>query len=387
MFDGSKIMYGLDDLTIVPALKTKTIHRGDASVVRSNGKLPIFVAPMPSIINDKNYTTFEEAGFNTIIPRTVDISIRLALMYKTFVAVGLNEFKTFFVDEKTSIANNDKEFYICIDIANGHMEYMENLIIEAKLKYRNNLILMAGSIANAALYPNFARIGVNYIRVGIGGGSICTTSVLSGVHATLPYILNGIQLYKDEVKNMYKEIHSQARIEDNDNIEDNEVLEHIRELARNRRRGKAEEKKTYFPEELYTIPKVVVDGGINTYAKINKLLALGADYVMLGGMLAKTDEACGETKYINGIKHRVYYGMSTVKAQLEYGTKQEDIRLEEGIEKLIPIEYSLEQFVNNYSFYLREAMSLTNCDSLDKFNPANVNLCLISNNAFSEFNK
>lgn len=371
-----KIMYGLDDIVILPSNSTKIVHRGDISIKNESNKYPIFVSPMPSIINEHNYKTFSDAGLNVIIPRTVDISIRLNLINNIFVAMGLDEFKEYFLSETNSLSNNDEKFYVCIDIANGHMEYLHNLLLEAKLKYRNNLVLMAGSVADGSLYNKFANIGIDYIRVGIGGGSICTTSVLSGCHVTLPYILSSMIKYKKEAESKYRAIHNEESIDnDIDEIE-------IPDDRRNRR--KAVNKENKYLRELFTVPKIIVDGGINTFAKINKLLALGADYVMLGNMLAQTEEACADTIIKDNNKYHVYYGMSTKRAQIEYNRKE--LKIEEGIERLVPIKYTLKEFIDFFSFYLREAMSLTNCEHLYQFNPDNVNLMLITQNGFNEFN-
>lgn len=370
-----KIMYGLDDIVIIPSSSTKIVHRGDISIRNEFNKYPIFVSPMPSIINEHNYKIFSDAGLNIIIPRTVDINIRLNLINNIFVAMGLDEFKEYFLSETNSLPNNDKKFYVCIDIANGHMEYLHNLLLEAKLKYRKNLVLMAGSVADSSLYNKFANIGVDYIRVGIGGGSICTTSVLSGCHVTLPYILSSMVKNKKDAESRYRSIHNNEAV--NDDLEELEIPENHRV----RRQGNNENK---YLKELFTVPKIVVDGGINTFAKINKLLALGADYIMLGNMLAQTEEACADTIVKDNNKYHVYYGMSTKRAQIEYNRKE--LKIEEGIEKLVPIKYTLKEFIDFFSFYLREAMSLTNCECLSQFNSDNINLMLITQNGFNEFN-
>lgn len=385
MIDFNKIMYGLDDLCIMPSITTKTTHRSEASVTNEDGKLPIFVSPMSSIINEVNYTKFNDAGLNVIIPRTVPIEKRIALMTTVFVALSINEFKSLFLSDKSVSADDSKKFYVCIDVANGHMEYLHNLIFEAKNKYRKSLVIMAGSVARGELYKEFAKIGVDYIRIGIGGGSICTTSVLSGCHVTLPQILFDMLSYKKHVEDNYKTIHNTLRdTNSSEGFNLDQAITAITGTTRSTQQRKQKERGIV--DELYTVPKIIADGGIDSYAKINKLLALGADYVMLGNMLAKTEEACGEVVDINNKKYHTYYGMSTQKAQKEYGIKDEDLRLPEGIEIKVPIEYTLDEFIENFKFYLREAMSLTDCRSLSDFNPNKIELRIISESAFRNFN-
>lgn len=378
MIKNDIFMYGLNDLSIIPASVTSTIHRNDASVVNSDDMLPIFTAPMPSVVDDTNYGEFIKNKINVVIPRTVSFDKRMSLMYDVFVAVSLEEFNYLFIDERSSVENNDRQMYICIDIANGHMGYMHSMMMEAKLKYRKNLVLMAGSVANPAIYKSFAEIGVDYIRVGIGGGSICTTSVLSGVHVTLPYILSKMVPQKEEMEQLVKRYRNDQSAHAEDIIEEIEAM-----VLQLKKEDKKDKNKKH---ELMTVPKIIVDGGIDSFAKINKLLALGADYVMLGGMLAKCKESAAKTINIDGEDYHEYYGMSTVKAQLEYGIKKENLRLPEGIEKRVKVEYTLKEFTNMFSFYLREAMSLTDCKNLNDFGPKKVTIGIISNNAFSEFN-
>jgi hypothetical protein len=144
--------------------------------------------------------------------------------------------------------------------------------------------------------------------------------------------------------------------------------------------------------EIIKWPKIVADGGFNTFGDIIKALALGADYVMCGKIFAKTIEACGEiktqirpmnydvlkdgpfnewirTQDISGIKllecYREYYGMSTKRAQIEFG--KEGVKTEEGIASVIRIEYSLKDWTQRFTDYLRSAMSYTNAKNLNRF--------------------
>lgn len=381
------IMYDWDDLSMIPAHKTKIRHRADCVVNNSDGMLPLFASPMSSVISIDNYKKFLSNGINVVIPRTEPLDKRLSLINDVFVAFGLEEFERTFVNSKTRIADMDKQMYVCIDIAFGHMEYLSNVIMIAKDYYKKNLVIMAGNVTSPEAYERLGYAGVNYVRVGIGGGSVCTTSVLSGVHVTIPSILprlydskRSLELQKKEQNNNPDEAIGNYQ----DIIMDGMRIRIPDEVAYMYKQEKDANSSSIDGARNLEVPKIIVDGGFNSYAKINKALAMGADYVMLGGMLAMTEEACGDIVDNNEGRFHVYYGMSTERAQIEYNGKA--TRKEEGITKLVPIKYSVKTFVDEFKFYLREAMSMTNSSNLDEFSPNNIMFRIISNSAFNAFN-
>lgn len=326
-------LFTLDDIILIPAVFSKIKHRSQCSpYVRERSllpgigsKLPLFTAPMSCVINDKNYTTFITNGINTVIPRNIDINIRLKLAKNTFVALGLEEFKTL-------IDNNDSlpyKMFILIDIANGHMEQLYILSKLAKEKYGDNLVLMVGNIANPQTYLEYSAIGVDFVRVGIGTGNVCTTSANGGIHYPMGSLLEDIANYKILAQQNFK----------TKNIK---------------------------------FASIVADGGFNNFDQINKALALGADFVMLGKIFAKAEEACGEIidfpnfdEEETSSRYREYYGMSTKRAQVEFGKKGN--KTAEGISTLVQIDYTIAGWIDNFKHYLQSAMSYTDCVTLDEF--------------------
>mgnify|MGYP003423540681 CR=1 FL=1 len=338
-------LFTLDDIVLIPAVFSQIKHRSQCSpYVREHSllpgtgsKLPLFTAPMSCVINDKNYATFKNNGINTIIPRNIHINTRLKLAKDTFVALGLEEFKTL-IDNNNSLPY---KMFILIDVANGHMEQLYVLSKLAKEKYGDSLVIMVGNIANPETYIAYSMIGVDYVRCGIGTSPVCTTSANSGVHYPMGSLLEDIR-----------------------------------------------EKKLYYGNKDIKFAKIVADGGFSNFDQINKALALGADFVMLGKIFAKTQEACGtiystiypssselpfeewiKDKNIKVIKYyecfRYYYGMSTKKAQIEFG--KEGNKTAEGVEIKVPIEYTISGWVDNFKHYLQSAMSYTDCVTLDEF--------------------
>ena len=167
------MLYGLNDISIIPARITNINHRAECNPYNFDGMLPLFTAPMNSIVNETNYKVFLNNKINTIIPRGVDYKVRVELATKTFVAMGLTEFESFINDLKSKLTNPEDVYYVCIDIANGHMKRLIDLCAEAKSQFGGQLLLMAGNIANPETYLDYAKAGIDFIRLGIGGGSAC----------------------------------------------------------------------------------------------------------------------------------------------------------------------------------------------------------------------
>lgn len=331
-------LYSLNDLTIVPAAISNISSRSECGVFLDDGTLPLFNAPMSSVIDDKNYQIFMDNKINVIIPRNIEFKTRLELMTKTFVAVGLEELNILIDASKINIVNPDyvkQRKYICVDIANGHMKKLYDMCKVLKDAYGDNMVIMTGNIANVQTYSyicdHYEGV-IDYIRLGIGGGSRCTTSSNGGIHYPIGSLIE----------------------------------------------------ECYTIKRMYTqCPYIVADGGFKNFDQIIKALALGADYVMLGNIFARTEEACGETnmtyliekwpegkRYVDKygkeyVRLRDYYGMSTKRAQKEF--RSEKLKTAEGIEKPVPVSYTLPQWVDNFESYLKSAMSYTDFKDIYDF--------------------
>lgn len=354
--------YGLDDICITPARISTIDHRSECNPYNFDSMLPLFTAPMNSVINEYNYEEFLNNKINTIIPRGVDYSKRWELSTKTFVALSLKEFKTFIEDYRKIHDLSDEIRYVCIDIANGHMKSLIDLCKSAKEIFGGKLLLIAGNIANPDTYVDYALAGIDFVRVGIGGGSVCTTSANGGVHYAMASLIKNIC---DQRWNIVKAMQEAYALK--------------------------------LSCKYRSVPLIIADGGFNSYDRIIKALALGADYVMVGKLFAQAEEACGEeiTKIDNRRciktmlvkqllqKHRIYYGMSTKKAQAETGNKV--LKTAEGIEVTVPILYKLEGWCDNFIHYLRSAMSYTNARDLEEFK--NSNCTIISNSEYLSYYK
>lgn len=162
------MLLSFNDICLVPAVISNIEHRSECNPYLNNGMLPLFTAPMTSVINENNWQIFRENKINTIIPRSVSFQTRHSLYMDTFVAVSLSEFEDLIEYDKP-IAT----IYICVDIANGHMKKLLNLCKQAKKRFGDMIQIMAGNIANPETYFEYAKAGIDYVRCGIGGGSCC----------------------------------------------------------------------------------------------------------------------------------------------------------------------------------------------------------------------
>lgn len=161
------IKFGLNDVFIAPASVSEINSRSECDIYNHDGVLPLFTAPMSSVVNLDNYKLFEENKITPIIPRSVSFIERLNLCHKNWCAFSLSEFEDVFNDtsQKLTVKN-----YVLIDIANGNMLKLHNTIKKGKEIHGEKLVIMAGNIANPETYRVLSDAGADYIRCGVGGG-------------------------------------------------------------------------------------------------------------------------------------------------------------------------------------------------------------------------
>ena len=148
--------------------------------------------------------------------------------------------------------------------------------------------------------------------------------------------------------------------------------------------------------------KIIADGGMKDYSDIIMALSLGADYVMVGSLLNKALESCGDTYLFDFIKikpdtkfaywafkkgwkiTKKFRGMSTKEVQRKWGNKF--LKTSEGIVTKRRVEYTLEQWVENFDSYLRSTMSYSNAETLKRF-VGEAEVIKISDKAYKRFDK
>jgi GMP reductase len=343
-FQSSNLKYDFDDILIEPA-KVSWIES------RKNIRLdyfPLIIAPMESVIDENNYKFFMDQDFSITYPRNKtfyasDLKNRKPLFFKSY---GL-EFDAYYHYYIDGLVNTP----ILIDVANGNMNKIIDIIKHLKEGYQyRNIKIMVGNVASPDTFLNLAKAGADYIRIGIGNGSACTTTVQTGIGYPMASLIKECSIMKYE-------------------------------------------------NGLST--QIVADGGFRNYSEIIKALALGADYVMIGSIISQSLEASGPV-YWKGIKiangnnklvefmfdsgfklERKYRGLSTKEIQREWG--RDEIKTSEGIVKYNPIKYRISSWKENFIDYLKSAMSYTASNTLKEFRNAKINI--ISQNSFNRFNK
>lgn len=171
---------------------------------------------------------------------------------------------------------------ISIDTAHGHSKGVINSAKRVKKKYPE-LDLIVGNIATGEAAKALAKAGADTVKVGVGPGSICTTRVVAGVG--LPQL---------------SAVYEAAQALKGSNV------------------------------------KVIADGGIRFSGDIVKAVAAGADSIMIGSLLAGTEEAPGEVIIYEGRKFKSYRGMGSLEA-MDDGSKDRYFQdVEDDIKKLVP---------------------------------------------------
>lgn len=151
-----------NDISIVPAELSPISSRSEINPFTIDGQLPLFTAPMDTVIDESNIHSFEKNFINICLPRHVKYSELKNDNY--FYSYGLDEIVQLFEN------GNKLPKKVLIDVANGHMQRLYDVSKQIKEKYGDQIELMVGNIANPHTYRKYCEIGVDYIRVGIGGG-------------------------------------------------------------------------------------------------------------------------------------------------------------------------------------------------------------------------
>jgi len=270
--------------------------RSEANPYNEDGFLPLITAPMYSVVNETNYQVFLDNKIQVCLPRNVDPTI--SSNDKFFIAYSLQEFQSEFINNRQRSLGEIKK--VCIDTANGNIHELHNAIRKAKEIHGSNLIIMAGNVASAEAFIGLAKTGVDYIRVGIGGGGGCNTTSNTGVgQENLESLITQCWIAKHNLTERLRQHEKNWK-----EFEEGKRIIH-------------DTKEEYFNRDFYIEQlqinkiKIVADGissyikqcekeygfNDNGYAAINKLLFAGADLVMVGKLFAQCIESAGEKAF------------------------------------------------------------------------------------------
>lgn len=226
--------------------------------------------------------------------------------------------------ERIEALKNSGVDIISIDTAHGHSKGVIEAAKRVKRKYPE-LQLIVGNIATGDAAKALAKAGADTVKVGVGPGSICTTRIVAGIG--LPQL---------------SAVYESAKA-----LKGSEV-------------------------------KVIADGGIRFSGDIVKALAAGADTVMIGSLLAGTEEAPGEVIIYEGRKFKSYRGMGSLEA-MDDGSKdryfqdaEDDIKklVPEGISGRVPFKGSVAEVLYQLVGGLKAGMGYCGAKNLDKLKSA-----------------
>ncbi len=273
-----------DDVLLVPQysdiLSRKEVSL-DSTLSPHTFRLPIISSPMDTVTGTSMASSMAEAGGLGIIHRYCSVDeqakmIRAVTGGMRAAAVGV----TGDYHERALALVAMGAQILCVDVAHGHHILMKNALKQLKETFGDTVHLMAGNVATLEGINDLATWGADSVRCNIGGGSICSTRIQTG-HG-LPGLHTIFECAKTE--------HNVA---------------------------------------------IIADGGIRTSGDMVKALAAGADFVMVGSMLAGTIETPGQVIHsASGNSHKVYRGMASKDAQMDWRGRASS---NEGVSTTVPI--------------------------------------------------
>ena len=303
-----------DDVLLVPK-RSNIVTRADISLEADIGtatsmKLPVFAAPMDTIMSNSMARALYSAGGRGVMHRYCSIDEQMELVsgagreFECFAAVGVTGD---YLERAVKLAEAGVAG-VCVDVAHGH----HITVMSAIQKIRSalpNIHIMAGNVATIHGFEDLADAGANSIRVGVGGGSICSTRIQTG---------HGVP-----------------------------TLQSVMECAASDRDC-----------------LIIADGGIKTSGDIVKALAAGADAVMVGRMLAGTSEAPGEVIQNPGSPPvKVYRGMASPEAQIAWRGRYSS---NEGVSRTVPLRGSANEVLFELDKGIRSGLSYSGARNISE---------------------
>jgi len=201
---------------------------------------------------------------------------------------------------------------LCIDVAHGHHIAVKEIIDSLKSDAAfDGVHIMAGNVATPEAVADLARWGADSVRIGIGGGSICSTRIQTG---------HGVPTLQSVMDCM--------RTADECNV------------------------------------KIIADGGIRNSGDIVKSYAAGADFVMVGSLLAGTTEAPGRIITMGDRKYKEYRGMASAEAQMAWRGRTASL---EGVSSMIPYKGPVSPIIEQIENGIRSGFSYSGSQNFTQF--------------------
>lgn len=312
-----KLSKGLafDDVLLVPQYSDiksrKEVDIGNQLDTDIDLTLPILSAPMDKVTESSMANAMAEMGGLGIIHRynTIDEQLKIVQKVNGVRACAIPATGDFLERAKTLVAEGNVRV-LCVDIAHAHHIHMRNALDALKTYFGNNIHLMAGNVATLQAFNDLSDWGADSIKVGIGGGSICSTRILTG---------HGMP-----------------------------TLQSVYECSKSDRN---------------TV--LIADGGIKTSGDMVKALSVGADFVMIGSLLSGTSQAPGDIHYnADGDPYKQYRGMASKEAQQDWRGRSASI---EGVAHYVPYKGCAKGILKDLDNGIRSGLSYSGARSINEF--------------------
>ena len=217
--------------------------------------------------------------------------------------------QTIGLDQDLDVLDYDDSHWICLDVANGYTERFNDYVaLIRKHGATKDKIIIAGNVCTPEATEQIILAGADIVKIGIGPGSVCTTRKMTGVG--------------------YPQLSATVECAD----------------AAHGLGG-----------------HIITDGGCSVVGDIAKSFGAGADFVMLGGMLAGHDECRGEVGTVGVMK---FYGMSSDEAQIEHYGEKKDYRASEGKVVFVPHKGPVKNTIEEILGGLRSACTYAGSNTL-----------------------
>lgn len=307
-----------DDVHLIPQKSTIRSRRTeiDISVKLKNTdvvlRAPIIASPMDTVSGSEMAIAIQKnVGGIAIIHRYCTIETQAEIVAKVVAegcevgaAIGVNG--DFLERADAVVAAGAK--ILCVDIAHGHHILMQSALAILRPRFIN-IHIMAGNVATLEGFNDLSDWGADSVRLGVGSGSICSTRTQTG---------HGYPM-----------------------------LQNILDVATTDRPA-----------------QIISDGGIKEFGHINKALAAGADLVMMGSMLAGTDETPGEIINTDKGAYKTYRGMASKESQIEWRGFHSS---NEGVSTIIPHKGPVSAVLTDMKNAIETGLSYTGARSIKEY--------------------
>ncbi len=315
-----------DDISLIPTevseVRSRTEAKTACKFLGLDLSLPVVSSPMETVTGLTMAKELTRLGCLGILNRFDSSMKEIAADEKNG-----NDIKAISIALNTELYEIEKlaerKYIICIDTANANNRQVLNKAEEIKKKF--NCKVIVGNVAHGGSLKQLEDSGADAVRVGIGGGSVCTTSIQTGIG--IGQVSSLLNLYYSKEKDKLQ-------------------------------------------------IKIIADGGIKSSGDVAKAIALGADAVMLGRMLAGTKETPGEVIKYNGQLWKKYRGSAS------FGVKMRNEFIE-GEETMVGFKGVVKNVIDSISDGLRSSMSYMNCFTLEDLKKTDT-FAVLSNSSYLE---